>query len=109
MHARLSSFVSRLLGIAAPSLLVAGYVGGMPQEALAQGCAMCQTLLSGANEQVTQGMLRSAFFLMTMPFVVFGSIGGWIFYRYWKTNRSHRAQGTLQSLREVTAPKEEQP
>ena len=23
---------------------------------------MCQTLLSGANEQVTQGMLRSAFF-----------------------------------------------
>ena len=40
---------------------------------------MCQTLLSGANEQVTQGMLRSAFFMMTMPFVVFGSIGGWIF------------------------------
>lgn len=70
---------------------------------------MCQTLLSGANEQVTQGMLRSAFFMMTMPFVVFGSIGGWIFYRYWKANRSHRAQGTLPSLRGVSAPKEEQP
>ena len=70
---------------------------------------MCQTLLSGANEQVTQGMLRSAFFMMTMPFVVFGSIGGWIFYRYWKTNRSHRAQGTLPSLRGVSTPKEEQP
>ena len=70
---------------------------------------MCQTLLSGANEQVTQGMLRSAFFMMTMPFVVFGSIGGWIFYRYWKMNRSYRAQGTLPSLRGVSAPKEEQP
>lgn len=54
-------------------------------EALAQGCAMCQTLFPSANEHVTQGMLRSAFFLMSMPFVVFGSIGGWIAYRYWKT------------------------
>lgn len=109
MRARIPSCISRPSGIAAPALLVAGSVGGLPQEALAQGCAMCQTLLSGANEQVTQGMLRSAFFLMTMPFVVFGSIGGWIFYRYWKTNRSHRAQGTLPSLREVTTPKEEKP
>ena len=107
MRTRLPSFVSRLLGIAAPPFLVAGYIGGLPQEALAQGCAMCQTLLSGANEQVTQGMLRSAFFLMTMPFVVFGSIGGWIFYRYWKTNRAHRAQGAMQPIREVSVPKEE--
>ena len=60
----------------------------MGGEALAQGCAMCQTLFPSANEQVAQGMLRSAFFLMSMPFVVFGSIGGWIAYRYWKTRPS---------------------
>lgn len=109
MRTRFPSFVSRLFGVSALTFLAAYSPGGVPQEALAQGCAMCQTLLSGANEQVTQGMLRSAFFMMTMPFVVFGSIGGWIFYRHWKTNRSHRAQGTLPSLRGVSAPEEEQP
>ena len=109
MRTRLFSGVSRLYNVAGLTLLAAGCVAGPPQEALAQGCAMCQTLLSGANEQVTQGMLRSAFFLMTMPFVVFGSIGGWIFYRYWKMNRSHQAQGTLSSLQGVSTPEEEQP
>ena len=63
----------------------------MDGEALAQGCAMCQTLFPSANEQVAQGMLRSAFFLMSMPFVVFGSIGGWIAYRYWKTRPSRQS------------------
>ena len=63
----------------------------MAGEALAQGCAMCQTLFPSANEQVAQGMLRSAFFLMSMPFVVFGSIGGWIAYRYWKTRPSRQS------------------
>lgn len=63
----------------------------MGGEALAQGCAMCQTLFPSANEQVAQGMLRSAFFLMSMPFVVFGSIGGWIAYRYWKTRPSRQS------------------
>ena len=108
MDARPSSLFSRLFARVAPTFLAACCVGAAPQEALAQGCAMCQTLLSSANEQVTQGMLRSAFFLMIMPFVVFGSIGGWIFYRYWKMNRSHRAEGTLQPPQGVSAPKEEQ-
>ena len=109
MSVRLLSSASRLFGVSATVLLAAYCVGIAPQEALAQGCAMCQTLLSGANEQVMQGMLRSAFFLMTMPFVVFGLIGGWIFYRYWKTNRSHRAEGTMQPFQVLSAPKEEQP
>lgn len=82
------------------------------QEALAQGCAMCQTLFPNANERVAYGMLQSAFFLMTMPFIVFGSIGGWIAYRYWKTRRAARTDLTEQSQPSIPAApvsKEEQP
>lgn len=76
------------------SLAVAGLVLAAG-EALAQGCAMCQTLFPSANEQVAQGMLRSAFFLMSMPFVVFGSIGGWIAYRYWKTRHPRQPDQSI--------------
>lgn len=69
---------------------------------------MCQTLLSGANDQVTQGMLRSAFFLMAMPFLVFGAIGGWIFYNYRKMNRTKQTNESRQPL-SVLANKKEEP
>ena len=79
------------------------------QDALAQGCAMCQTLFPSENAILVQGMLRSAFFLMAMPFVVFGSIAGFIFYRYWKMNRSSRAGGTILPVQVLSTPKGEQP
>lgn len=79
------------------------------EDALAQGCAMCQTLFPSENATLVQGMLHSAFFLMAMPFVVFGSIAGCIFYRYWKTNRSSRAEGTILPFQVLSTPKEEQP
>ena len=78
-------------------------------DALAQGCAMCQTLFPSENATLVQGMLRSAFFLMTMPFVVFGSIAGCIFYQYWKMNRSSRAEGTILPFQVLSTPKEEGP
>ena len=81
---------------------------GASQDALAQGCAMCQTLFPSENATLVQGMLRSAFFLMTMPFVVFGSIAGCIFYQYWKMNRSSRAEGTILPFEVLSTPKEEQ-
>ena len=79
------------------------------QDALAQGCAMCQTLFPSENATLVQGMLRSAFFLMAMPFVVFGSIAGCIFYRYWKMNRSSRAEGAIVHSQVMSIPKEERP
>lgn len=53
-----------------------------PSEGLAQGCAMCKTALSGAQDPLAIGIFWSALLMMSMPFVLFASIGGWIFYQY---------------------------
>jgi len=53
-----------------------------PSESLAQGCAMCKTALSGAEDPLAIGIFWSAMLMMSMPFVLFASIGGWIFYQY---------------------------
>ena len=52
---------------------------GTSENALAQGCAMCGTALS-AGDPVTQGFNWSIAFLMAMPYVVFGVVGGWLAY-----------------------------
>ena len=53
-----------------------------PSEGFAQGCAMCKTALSGADDPLAIGIFWSAILMMSMPFVLFASIGGWIFYQY---------------------------
>ena len=52
---------------------------GLSGNALAQGCAMCGTVLS-ADDPVTQGFNWSIAFLMAMPYLVFGMVGGWLVY-----------------------------
>lgn len=59
-----------------------------PSEGLAQGCAMCKTALSGAEDPLAVGIFWSAMLMMSMPFVLFASIGGWIFYRYRVADRT---------------------
>lgn len=54
----------------------------MPADVLAQGCAMCKTALSGPEDPLAHGIFYSSMLMMSMPFVLFGSIGGWIFYTY---------------------------
>ena len=54
-------------------------------------------------------MLRSAFFMMTMPFVVFGSIGGWIFLPLLENESLVSSTGDVTIPSGVSAPKEEQP
>ena len=58
-----------------------------PSEGLAQGCAMCKTALSGAEDPLAIGIFWSALLMMSMPFVLFASIGGWIFYQYRSADR----------------------
>jgi hypothetical protein len=60
----------------------------LSRDALAQGCAMCRTALSG-DDPLSQGIFWSVMLLMAAPFLVAGSIGGWLFYRY------RRAQSTI--------------
>lgn len=63
----------------------------MPSGALAQGCAMCATYLSG-NDPRTQAFKTSIIFLMVMPFAVVGSVGGWVAWMY----RRHRLRQSVQ-------------
>jgi hypothetical protein len=51
---------------------------GIPAEAFAQGCAMCKTSL-GTDDPLAQAMNISVLFLMAMPYVVVGTVGGWIY------------------------------
>jgi hypothetical protein len=73
--------------------LITGFMGLLtaltlfPSEGLAQGCAMCKTALSGAEDPLAIGIFWSALLMMSMPFVLFASIGGWIFYQYRSADR----------------------
>lgn len=50
--------------------------------ALAQGCAMCATALGGPDDPLSSGINASIFFMMSMPFVLFAAVGGWMAYMY---------------------------
>lgn len=56
-------------------------------EALAQGCAMCRTSVGGAEDPLARGFYTSILFLMSAPYTVIATVGGWLAYRYWKTSR----------------------
>jgi hypothetical protein len=79
-------------------------------EVMAQGCAMCQTVMPRGDDPLARGMFWSVLLLMTMPFVVCGSIGGWIFYRHWRVRHSAPALGSTVPLHKPhIQQKEEEP
>ncbi len=65
-----------------------GLTGLFPVRSLAQGCAMCKTALSGSEDPLAVGIFWSVMLMMVMPFVLFASVGGWIFYTYRNASRS---------------------
>ena len=92
-------------------LLVAmwGLASFVPPDLLAQGCAMCQTLMPHANEPMARGMFWSVLFLVTAPFAVGISIGGWLFYQHWSARQAQRATAPVSPLHLAYAQKEGQP
>jgi hypothetical protein len=76
-------------------LLVAALALRAPA-AFAQGCAMCATGIGGANDPLARGMNISILFLMSMPFLLTASVGGWLWYSFW---RARRRNPPLQVLR----------
>ena len=52
--------------------------------AVAEACPSCKTI----DDPIVQGFKWSILFLMAMPYIVSGLIGGGVFYVYY---RSHRA------------------
>ena len=67
--------------------LASVFPAAFTSSALAQGCAMCKTALSGTEDPLAVGIFWSAMLMMSMPFVLFASIGGWIFYQYRSADR----------------------
>lgn len=49
---------------------------------LAQGCAMCQTVMPHADEPIARGMFWCVLLLLTAPFAISAAIGGWLWYHY---------------------------
>lgn len=75
-------------------------------QVLAQGCAMCQTLMPRANEPMARGMFWSVLFLMSAPFTVAASIGGWLFYQYWSARRVQQTAAPVLPLHLAYVQKE---
>ena len=51
-------------------------------DVLAQGCAMCGTVASGAKDPLVKGLAYSIALMLAVPNVLIASIGGWLFYVY---------------------------
>jgi hypothetical protein len=76
--------------LAAAALVLLAAVLVCSDTAWAQ-CAMCRTALEQDGGKVAAGFNRAILFLLTMPYLVFGSIvGSW----YWKRRKSGGALGT---------------
>ena len=50
--------------------------------ALAQGCAMCGTAVQDSADPLARSISSSVLFMMSMPFALFITVGGWLFYRH---------------------------
>ena len=88
-----------LAGLAAAGLLVC--LLAAPAVTVAQGCAMCKAAIGGPEDPMAAGFNVSILFLMSMPFVLLGSVGAWFAYMY---RRQRRRKPTLRVLR---TPREE--
>ena len=61
---------------------------------VASACPTCKVAL--ANHDASQGDIVSGYFwsilfMMSMPFVMVGSVGAWIVYMYWRGGRDEHS------------------
>ena len=71
----LSRYFLLMVGILVIALLVPTVV---------QACPSCKTI----DDPIVQGFKWSILFLMAMPYIVSGLIGGSVFYIYYRTHRT---------------------
>lgn len=71
-----------------------------PAASLAQGCAMCATYLSNGQDPRSEAFKVSILFLMSMPFVVVGSVGAWILWMYRRDRMRRPALRVLRAEQE---------
>jgi hypothetical protein len=78
-----SHLASRSLALGGALLLAAG-------DALAQSCAMC-TSSFGENDPVSRAFSWSILFMMAMPYTIFGTIAGVLFWSHRRGGRRRAA------------------
>jgi len=76
---------------------LAALLVAMPEQVLAQGCAMCRTTLAGSDDPLVGAINASVIFLMSMPYLIVGSIGGWMYL----TVRRHHAASPAETFESV--------
>jgi hypothetical protein len=76
-------FQLRFLALAAVLTLAAG-------DALAQSCAMC-TSSFGENDPLSRAISWSILFMMAMPYTIFGTIAGLLFWSHRRGSGRRRA------------------
>lgn len=73
---------------------------------LAQSCAMCGSAFTDPNDPTARAFNWSILMLIAAPYLMTGSIGGWLVYKHWRA-RTQRRAGQLIYL--VPSQKEESP
>ena len=68
-------YLSLMVGILILTLLI---------PVLVEACPSCKTI----DDPIVQGFKWSILFLMAMPYIVSGLIGGGVFYVYYRTHRT---------------------
>ncbi len=77
-------------------LLLWAAVMAVPSAALA--CAVCGDGPGTPGDPIARGFYWGVVFLMATPFTIFGAVGGWIAYQYWRAGAVCRGRSPLVSL-----------
>jgi len=91
--------VTRIILVITPLLLTVLLAGLAASPALAQGCAMCQTVLPQAGEPIARGMFWCVLLLLTAPFALCATIGGWLVYQYRRATHAQSFTASVLTLR----------
>ena len=66
--------------------LAALVAGWWIRPGVAAACAVCGTGPGIPGDPTARGFYWGILFLMALPFAIAASIGGWLFYRYWRVH-----------------------
>ncbi len=86
------------------SACLSGWVGLMIRPAIVSACSVC---LTGANDPSVDAFNSSVIFLMATPYLVVGSIAGWLVYSYRRASKKREQTEAAQSLIRLAVTQEE--
>lgn len=101
-NARMSR-LARIASIVTVVWIAAAVLAPIP--AVAQGCSMCGTALQDEDDPLARSISRSVLFMMSMPFAVTFTVGGWLVYRHRRFRDAET--GSLDAIHNPNDSKEE--